>query len=1013
MSDDTKEDGPKPADESAAPTEAPAAEAPAETAAAEAPEASAGAAAPEAPESAGTASGAEDRPAKKSKKKKSAEGDATDATAAATAEPAAPEAAAPAPAGPAPGKRTDARWPGWVLMVASLAGLFMLMAYHEQLPRGPLWGIGLTLLATLGFVDVMGLLRSSSLDAADRASAIDWRKTWLAPIDAEPMFFAPAVSIPTAFAVAVIGALQPSWDRLPIFMIAALAVLAPAAMRRPALLVFVVGSGIVLPFLGAYGLWDPWETHYGEVAREVLSRDDWISTWWAHEEWFFSKPVFIFWIEALSMGALGVNFHPDGMIAPVDGVFPHPEWALRFPHYVLTLGALVAIYTLISRVYGKRAGALAGIVVATLPHFFMLSHQAITDMPLVSNMTMAMSMFGLAVAERADRQVRVYRLGPVAISARTLALGLLFAVCVPQILYLATRNVTLVTGGFSWHHDSFLFGSGGGNAGNPGNPPPRTVEPYLQGLGAEPIAQALYWSLGLFAIVWAYRKEKRAQAIAMLGFYVFCAFAFMAKGIEGFALPGMVALFFLVASRRWELLLEGRLRVALGMLIVMVVGAPWYVAMFIRHGNAFTDRILIHDHINRLTSGVHGDNASIEYFFEQLGYGLFPWIALAPLAIAAWIRFGTRKREEAGQDRVADAQRDVMMIIGLWGTSAFVLFSAMTTKFHHYIFPAVPAAGILVGLALDPLLGKDPAELGKRVLGTLAAIVAPVLVILGVAGWYGDPRGLTPLTEEHPADWVLAHPWPSTVVWGLVLGGVALAGLAWWVLRPSEKADFTSREGWLASTALLMAPLLLSMIGRDLAWSTESHPWGMERLIHLFVYNYQRPWPPHFDYRPILTGFAIVASVTIGLAAIRELRPVMIRAFLGTALALSVWSLDFYLVDLAPHWGQREIFARYYELREEGEHVIAWQMNWKGENFYTGNAVYTFVDLDTRPLTEWVSHHPGERVFVALEHSRVGSLRSTLHGAEVTPITTELDDNKFGIVQVQLPGTRPVTAEPH
>ena len=178
----------------------------------------------------------------------------------------------------------------------------------------------------------------------------------------------------------------------------------------------------------------------------------------------------------------------------------------------------------------------------------------------------------------------------------------------------------------------------------------------------------------------------------------------------------------------------------------------------------------------------------------------------------------------------------------------------------------------------------------------------------------------------------------------------------------------------------------------------------MERLIHLFVYNYQRPWPPNFDYRPILTGFAIVASVTIALAAIREIRPVMIRAFLGCALALSIWSLDFYLVDLAPHWGQREIFEAYYCARQLGEYVIAWQMNWKGENFYTGNAVYTFVDLDTRSLVDWAAHHPGERVFVALEHSRVGSLRGTIHGATVTPLTTELDDNKFGIATVQLPG---------
>ena len=57
--------------------------------------------------------------------------------------------------------------------------------------------------------------------------------------------------------------------------------------------------------LGAYGLWDPWETHYGEVAREILSRDDWITLWWAQDEWFWSKPILIFWTEALTWSALG------------------------------------------------------------------------------------------------------------------------------------------------------------------------------------------------------------------------------------------------------------------------------------------------------------------------------------------------------------------------------------------------------------------------------------------------------------------------------------------------------------------------------------------------------------------------------------------------------------------------------------------------------------------------------------------------------------------------------------
>jgi hypothetical protein len=47
------------------------------------------------------------------------------------------------------------------------------------------------------------------------------------------------------------------------------------------------GVLLYVPLLGGYSLSDPWETHYGEVAREMLARDDWLSPWWAQENWFW------------------------------------------------------------------------------------------------------------------------------------------------------------------------------------------------------------------------------------------------------------------------------------------------------------------------------------------------------------------------------------------------------------------------------------------------------------------------------------------------------------------------------------------------------------------------------------------------------------------------------------------------------------------------------------------------------------------------------------------------------
>lgn len=884
---------------------------------------------------------------------------------------------------------------GGAIFAVGAFATFALMANHEQLHLGPLYGMLTTALTTLGLLDMFGLLSASSWTRGEIAAMVLLdRSSILWEREREPIWMAPILTIPCAIAVFVLGLFVGGIDGLPITILASLACIALSAMRRPMLLVFVIATAIILPFLGVYGLWDPWETHYGEVAREILARDDWISLWWAHEEWFWSKPIFIFWIESLSMGALGIDFHPDAHPA-------HPEWAVRLPHYFLTIGALLSIYAVVQRRFGKRAGVIAALVLVTIPHFFMLSHQAITDMPFVSTMTMAMSMFGLAMSEESDRKVKQYRLGPIVLSAQHAVIALFAMASIPQILLLLTRNVTLVTGGFAWHRDRFMFGSAG-NAGNPGNADAREVAPAFDSIAAQPFVQGLLWLAGFAFILWMLRKERRAQTLYMFAFYFFCALSFMAKGIPGFALPGMVAMFWLIASRRWDLLLDGKLRVATGILVVATVGLPWYVAMYIRHGQGFTDRLLVHDHINRLTAGVHGDTGSAEYFFEQLGYGLFPWIALAPLAIGAWVMLSNNAKDDPRD------QRNLLMLFGLWGTSAFVLFSAMTTKFHHYIFPAIPPAGVLIGLAFDRLLGQrsdlDRVS-AKHVLGTVLAVLAPVPALIGIAGMWGDVRGIIPeeIVSPHTRDWVLANRWEEGVTFPLIALGAAFAGGAWILLREDSKK--ASRWVPAATAGLFAAPVIAAMIGRDLAWVTSARPYGYERLIHLFVYNYQRPWPEYLDYRPILTGFAFVATLSIGLAALPALRQVALRAFFGVAIAFAVFCLDVYLIDLSPHWGQRELIDRYYDERSGPEEpLIAWQLNWKGENFYTGNATLTFVDLDNRRLNEWIRQHPGQRAYFVLEHGRLASLRSTLRGARIEEVTTMRDDNKFILIRADLPG---------
>jgi 4-amino-4-deoxy-L-arabinose transferase-like glycosyltransferase len=894
------------------------------------------------------------------------------------------------PSLPATFTRTEELRYGMLAMLAGYGGAFLLMSNAEQVFRGPLYGILLCLLGTVGLVMLV--------DGKPTGAVRSETERVLGRLPGEPIFMAPIVTIPLALALSIglLMGLRGTYGfdgAAAVAVLAGLVPLALSAFRRPSLLLAVVVTGIYLPRLGLYPLWDPWETHYGEVSREILSRDDWISLWWSQDGWFFSKPILIFWAEALSMGAFGLDARPDANP-------PDPEWALRMPIFLMSLGAVLAANALAKRIAGARAGVLAGLVVASMPLFFMISHQAITDMPVVSCMTIAMCLLGLAITEKPDALVEEFTIGKLRWSKRRAALALLAMVGVPQLLYLVSRNITRYGYRFAVHADKFLHGSAG-NDGIPGNAPLREQGAAFGHWLLAPAMQAVWWLVLLALVAHLLRRDDKRQAPLMLGFYVFCALGFLAKGIPGFALPGLVALFFLIAAWRFDALRDGELRVGAGILTVLGLGLPWYIAMHIRHGVAFFDRILVHDHINRLASGVHGDNGSLEYFIAQLGYGTFPWVALAPAAVLSFIWY--RKRDGAGAS-ARDATQDGLVLVAMWALSSFTLFSAMVTKFHHYIFPVVPPIGILVGILLERTWTRAKTE-RTEALASVSGVISGGLFAVAIAGLYGNLRGIVP--ENVPtatSDWVLDHP-PAAWITALLFVLSGLGFVLVYALTKDEDDDARVPAG-IALVAFGGAALA-ALVGRDLSWATSARPAGYERLANLYTYKYDRAWPSHIDYRPILTGLAIAATIAVIALAWPKLRAVASRALLGVALAFAAFGVNVYLPDVAPHWSAGPLIARYYHQRGPNEPLLAFQMNWKGENFYTGNRVHVFQELSTAALTTWMQSHEYTSFFVILEPGRVASMRSVSGIRQIRERSTPRDNNKFVLVHVSAARVRP------
>ena len=672
-------------------------------------------------------------------------------------------------------------------------------------------------------------------------------------------------------------------------------------------LVAIAAALVYLPLLGSFGLWDPWETHYGEVGRQITERHDWISTWWGSTwtdaggsregEYFFSKPILLMWIMAMGIKVFGVT-----------------EFGIRIGVCLVAILGLVTVFSMGREVFSRRVGFLMAGVLGTSPFYAMLSRQAQTDMPFVGLMTVGMCFFMMAVfGKRRDEPAHKVSYG--------LTFAWLGAMCIPQLSLLLVGLVrwrggkNAFMGQLSSQPMAVIIGSGillalsalllfAGIWLKRGRTPGRDPEqknvlarqplwkifglsmgllwvPLLAMLvGAlasgsaayalngwfvwGPVQAAIYASCTLFAIFWMFaRPDVRRRQLWLLNFYIFIALATLAKGLLGFMLPGAVLFFYILVTREWRLLREVEL--VRGIPIFIAVAFPWYAAMLIRHHPGFWNRFFIHDHFKRLASGVHQvDEGSFEHFMRWIGYGLFPWAGFVPAAMARLL--GSSRALLTG-DRRAHAT----LMLALWAIVAFTLFTLSSTKFHHYIFPVIPALAMLVALALDEALETE-----------------------------------------------LPRPWPLYVV------ATGLIGL--------------------------------------LAWDIIEDP---QTLKNLYTYKYDRDWMSvRWDttFRWVMVGVAAPAMVGAGMMLMRNLmmRRVSVAVIFVASLALTYFSLDYYMPRLSRIWSQKGLWDAYHEQcdRVDGppgsdprkpycaQPIVAYKLNWRGENYYSHGEVLPMRDDD-------------------------------------------------------------------
>jgi len=214
------------------------------------------------------------------------------------------------------------------------------------------------------------------------------------------------------------------------------------------------------------------------------------------------------------------------------------------------------------------------------------------------------------------------------------------------------------------------------------------------------------------------------------------------------------------------------------------------------------------------------------------------------------------------------------------------------------------------------------------------------------------------------------------------------------------------RSPWMAYVAAfgLAAAIVVVLVGRDLSSLDDLE--GPARITYLASYNYARAWPLSLDFHGVFGAVTLVAALGAALFTLPRLRHHAVVLVVAVGVWAGAWALDVYLVRAAPHWGQRETILEYYRRRTGPEEpLVAFQMNWKGENFYSGNRVAAFVSTGEK-FQKWLEKRRKsgtKRLYFVVEHGRVGALKSELGaGFRTTKLTDQSLNDKFALVRVDV-----------
>ncbi|UCE63545.1 MAG: glycosyltransferase family 39 protein [Nitrospirota bacterium] len=300
---------------------------------------------------------------------------------------------------------------------------------------------------------------------------------------------------------------------------------------------------------------------------------------------------------------------------------------------------------------------------------------------------------------------------------------------------------------------------------------------------------------------WLGISQEGKNRLYFFGFYMAMAMAMLAKGPVGILIPLLGVFTYLTFARQWRRFGKVGFPV-LGFLLVFAISAPWYLAMFAMHGDAYLAAAQANT-TGRLANPMEGHGGTLIFYIPILFLGFFPWSGFLPASLHQTLKDWKQYRNG---EHVPTQEEGLALFAAFWVISLFLFFTLSATRLPHYIFPLFPPAAILVVLYWSRCLNESSPP-GLRVSIRILVLIGYLLGLALAAAPAVFEELLEKITSEFPAASQLNLGFIPVVMGGVVIVGTMM------VRHLTSSEQHRDQAFWAAGAMIGGLALLVILFG--------------------------------------------------------------------------------------------------------------------------------------------------------------------------------------------------------